>query len=171
MKININIMRIINLFRPIAFFIPVVAIVSLSISGCSSELESGNDSSGDSLSIKEINAERGDACDCISSTITKIDAFTVKINSGEYKKSSDLNAALVVAMQGCMSPTGIKEADAAWSKSMSGCESFVSIRDAMMLVSQKATLLKEAEQDELLKQTGGAGGATEILNRLSNKNK
>ena len=164
-------MTIIRLYKPFAFFIPVVAIVSLSISGCSSEFESKNDSSGDSLSIEEINAERGDACDCISSTITKIDAFIVKMHSGEYKKSSDLNAALVVSMEGCMTPTGIKEADAAWSVSMSGCESFLSIREAMMSVSQTATLLKQAEQEELFKQTGGASGASEILNRLSNKDK
>jgi hypothetical protein len=40
-----------------------------------------------------------------------------------------------------------------------------------MLVSQTAALLKQAEQEELFKQTGGASGAAEILNRLSNKNK
>ena len=165
-------MKIINLFKPFAFFIPVVAIVSLSISGCSSELDSENDSSSDSLSIEELNAERGDACDCISSTMTKIDAFVVKMNSGEYKKSSDLNAALAVSMEGCMSaPTGVKEADAAWSVSMSGCESFLSLREALILVNQTANLLKEAEQEELLKQTGGASGASEMLNRLSNKDK
>jgi len=164
-------MKIIYLYKPLAFFIPVVAIVSLCISGCSSELEPGNDSSSESLSIEEINAKRGDACDCISKTVTKIDAFTVKMNSGEYKKSSDLNSALIVAMKGCMTPTGNKEADAAWSVSMSGCESFPSIRESMMLVSQTAALLKQAEQEELFKQTGGASGAAEILNRLSNKNK
>ena len=164
-------MTIIRLYKPFAFFIPVVAIVSLSISGCSSEFESKNDSSGDSLSIEEINAERGDACDCISTTITKIDAFIVKMNSGEYKKSSDLNAALGVAMEGCMTSTGNQEADAAWSEAMSGCESFLSIREAMITVSQTATLIKQAEQEELFKQTGGASGAAEILNRLSNKNK
>lgn len=164
-------MTTINLFKPNSIFILVLAIVSLSISGCSSELESENDSSGHSLSIEEINAERGDACDCISSTIIKIDAFIVKMNSGEYKKSSDLNAALVVSMEGCMTPTGIQEADAVWSLSLAGCDSFLSIREAMMSVSQTATLLKQAEQEELLKKTGGESGAAEILNRLSNKEK
>jgi len=164
-------MTIIRLFKPFAFFIPVITVVSLCIFGCSSELEPGNDSLSDRLSIEEINAKRGDACDCISNTIAKLDAFTVKMNSGEYKKSSDLNSALIVAMNGCMTPTGHQEADAAWSVSMSGCESFLSIRESMMLVSQTAALLKQAEQEELFKQTGGASGSAEILNRLSNKNK
>ena len=171
MKINFKIMTIINLFKPFAFFIPVIAIVSFSISGCSSELDSENESSSDSLSIEEINAERGDACDCVSSTLTKIDAFIVKMNSGEYKKSSDLNSALFVSMEGCMTPTGIRDADAAWSASMSGCESFLSLREALMLVTQNANLIKKAEQEELLKQTGGPSGASEMLNRLSNEDK
>ena len=164
-------MKRISLFKPFAFFIPVVTVVSLCIFGCSSELEPGNDSLSDRLSIEEINAKRGDACDCISNTIAKLDAFTLKMNSGEYKKSSDLNSALIIAMNGCMTPTGNKEADAAWSVSLSGCDSFLSIRESMMLVSETAALLKQAEQDELFKQTGGANGAAEILNRLSNKNK
>jgi len=171
MQINFNMMTIINLFKNLAICIPAVGFVALSISGCSSELESENDSSVESLSIEEINAERGDACECISSTITKIDAFIVKMNSGEYKKSSDLNVALVVAMEGCMTPTGVREADAAWSVSLSGCEAFLSIREAMMTVSQTATLLKQAEQEALLKQTGGSNGASDILKRLSNKEK
>lgn len=173
MKTNFNfyIMTILSLFKPFVFVIPVVAIVSLSISGCSSALDSGNDSSVDSTSIEDINAERGDACDCISSTLVKLDAFTVKINSGEFKTSLDLNSSLIVAIKGCMTPTGNKEADEAWTVSMTGCESFLSIREAMIVISQKATLLKQAEQEELLKQTLGDGGASQILNTLSDKKK
>ena len=78
-------MKRISLFKPFAFFIPVVTVVSLCIFGCSSELEPGNDSLSEGLSIEEINAKRGDACDCISKTVTKIDAFTVKMNSGEIR--------------------------------------------------------------------------------------
>ena len=164
-------MTITSLYRPLTFFVPVVAIVSLSIYGCSFELDDTNESSEKSKSIEQINAERGDACDCISNTLDRVDAFTVKMNSGEFTKSSDLNAALIDAMKGCMTPTGHQEADAAWSASMSGCESLLSIREAMILVSQKAAVLKQSEQEELLNQTEGNSDAAKILNRLSHKNK
>ena len=164
-------MTITSLYSPLTFFVPVVAIVSLSIYGCSFELDDTNESSEKSQSIEQINAERGDACECISNTLDRIDAFIVKMNSGEYTKSLDLNAALINAMKGCMTPTGHQEADAAWSASMSGCESFLSIREAMILVSQKAALLKQSEQEELLNQTEGNSDADKILNRLSHKKK
>jgi len=158
-----------NFYHPLTFFVPVVAIVSLSIYGCSFELDDTKESSEKNQSIEQINAERGDACDCISNTLDRLEAFTVKMNSGEYTKSSDLNAALIDAMKGCMTPTGHQEADAAWSASMSGCESFLSIRETMILVSQKAAVLRQSEQEELLNQTEGNSDADKILNRLSHK--
>jgi hypothetical protein len=164
-------MTITSLYHQLTFFVPVVAIVSLSIYGCSFDLDETNESSEKSQSIVQINAERGDACECISNTLDRIDAFIVKMNSGEYTKSLDLNAALSDAIKGCMTPTGHQEADAAWSISMSGCESFLSIREAMIIVSQKAAALKQSEQEELSNQTEGNSDAAKILNRLSHKNK
>ena len=160
-------MTMINLFKQVAVLMPCAAILLLSVSGCSSDVESITESPSDSLSIEEINAARGDACECISSTLEKVDAFSVRLNAGEYTTSSDLNSALILELEGCMTPIGNKEADAAWLVSMSGCESFLPLREAMMMVSQAAALLKQAEETEMLKQREDEFDTSKILNRLS----
>ena len=155
-----------------SFSISALAILSLSFVGCSDN-NSGENSSelSKSMSIDEINSKRGDACECIESTLEKIDAFTVKMNEGVFLTSSELNSALIVAMEGCMTPTGHKDADAAWSLSMSGCENFMTIRNSMIVVSEKAAVLKKADQDAFFKSSGGNTDASEILDRLSSKKK
>ena len=155
-----------------SFSISALAILSLSFVGCSDN-NSGENSSelSKSMSIDEINSKRGDACECIESTLEKIDAFTVKMNEGVFLTSSELNSALIVAMEGCMTPTGHKDADAAWSLSMSGCENFMTIRNSMIVVSEKAAVLKKADQDAFFKSSGGDTDASEILDRLSSKKK
>jgi|TARA_B110000093_G_scaffold182245_1_gene228349 hypothetical protein len=155
-----------------SFSISALAILSLSFVGCSDN-NSGENSSelSKSMSIDEINSKRGDACECIESTLEKIDAFTVKMNEGVFLTSSELNSALIVAMEGCMTPTGHNDADAAWSLSMSGCENFMTIRNSMIVVSEKAAVLKKADQDAFFKSSGGDTDASEILDRLSSKKK
>tara|TARA_B110000879_G_scaffold52616_1_gene74687 strand:+ start:265 stop:762 length:498 start_codon:yes stop_codon:yes gene_type:complete len=161
-----------NIMKSFSISISALAILSLSFVGCSDN-NSGENSSelSKSMSIDEINSKRGDACECIESTLEKIDAFTVKMNEGVFLTSSELNSALIVAMEGCMTPTGHKDADAAWSLSMSGCENFMTIRNSMIVVSEKAAVLKKADQDAFFKSSGGNTDASEILDRLSSKKK
>ena len=161
-----------NIMKSFSISISALAILSLSFVGCSDN-NSGENSSelSKSMSIDEINSKRGDACECIESTLEKIDAFTVKMNEGVFLTSSELNSALIVAMEGCMTPTGHKGADAAWSLSMSGCENFMTIRNSMIVVSEKAAVLKKADQDAFFKSSGGNTDASEILDRLSSKKK
>ena len=161
-----------NIMKSFSISISALAILSLSFVGCSDN-NSGENSSelSKSMSIDEINSKRGDACECIESTLEKIDAFTVKMNEGVFLTSSELNSALIVAMEGCMTPTGHNDADAAWSLSMSGCENFMTIRNSMIVVSEKAAVLKKADQDAFFKSSGGDTDASEILDRLSSKQK
>ena len=161
-----------NIMKSFSISISALAILSISFVGCLDN-NSGENSSelSNSMFIEEVNSKRGDACECIESTLEKIDAFTVKMNEGVFQTSSELNSALIVAMKGCMTPTGHKEADAAWSLSMSGCENFMSIRNSMIVVSEKAAVLKKADQDAFFKTSGGDTDASKILDRLSSKNK
>jgi hypothetical protein len=147
--------------------------VLFSVVGC--ESDSSNDASSTSSAIApneptvaEINADRGDACECVNSTLVKIDVFTEEMNAGVYKTSQDLNAGLAIAMSGCMELKNHQEADKAWSLEMSGCEAFSQVRDAMMVVRDNALVLKEAEQDQFVKEVvkENGKGASGILDRL-----
>ena len=120
------------------------------------------------LTVEEINADRGDACECIDSALLKLNAFLEVMNDAEYSTSKSLNDGLSLTMSGCMTPKGQKEADRAWSAAISKCESFEEVREAMFQVRDRAVVLKDLEQEEFVNQTKDSNGqgAEGILDRL-----
>jgi len=120
------------------------------------------------LTVEEINAKRGDACECIDSALLKLNAFLEVMTDEDYSTSKSLNDGLSLAMAGCMTPTGQKEADSAWSKAISKCDSFVQVREAMFQVREQALILKDIEQNEFANQSKDSkvDGAAGILDRL-----
>jgi len=157
------------------FFVLGSTLCLLFLSSCGTETSSSNsgalnsDEASMELTVEEINADRGDACDCVNTTLLEIDSFTGRMNAGEYTTSQDLNAGLASAMSGCMQLTGHKEADKVWSQQMSECESFSKVRQAMMKVRDKALALKNAEQEDFVKEDVNNEnniGASGVLDRL-----
>jgi hypothetical protein len=137
----------------------LVPFLCMTTIGCDAEgtaKEASQDVSTE-LTVEEMNADRGDACECIDSALLKLNAFL-----------EVMNEALSLTMSGCMTPKGQKEADHAWSAAISKCESFVEVREAMFQVRERAVVLKDLEQDEFVNQTKDSNGlgAEGILNRL-----
>ena len=115
--------------------------------------------------IEEINAERGDPCDCIDKSLLAIDLFLERMNADAFESSVELNAEFALTMQGCMQPLGHRAADLAWNQSMVGCDSFSIIREAMIMVKNFASNLKASEQASFVNSTTEEG-ANGVLNRL-----
>jgi hypothetical protein len=148
----------------------VAFIFFIATTGCgvdSTETEVLQDETKE-FTVEEINADRGDACECIDASLLKITSFVEKMDAEEFSTSQSLNLGLSIAMSGCMEIKGHREADKAWSEAMSKCESFVLIRDAMLQVRNRALVLKEREQDEFAKNIDDSNGlgVSEILDRL-----
>jgi|TARA_B110000116_G_scaffold267685_1_gene280386 hypothetical protein len=121
-------------------------------------------------SVEEINAERGDPCDCTNESLLAMDLFLNKINADAFETSVELNAELALTMRDCMQPIGHKVADIAWNASMQGCESFSIIREAMITVKNKAAELKASEQTVFINATS-TEGANGVLKRLQEEAK
>ena len=148
----------------------LVAVLCMTTIGCDAEgtAKEVSQDVATELTVEEINADRGDACECIDSALLKLNAFLEVMNDAEYSTSKSLNDGLSRTMSGCMSPKGQKEADSAWSAAIANCESFVQVREAMFQVRERAVVLKDLEQDEFVNQTKDSNGlgAEGILNRL-----
>ena len=150
----------------------VVSISFITTTGCngdSSENE-GMKHATEELTVEEINADRGDACECVDVSLLKITSFIENMDSEEvFPTSQSLNLGLVKALSGCMDTKGHREADRAWSEAMSNCESFAMVRDAMIQVRDRTLVLKEREQEEFSKNTDESNGlgVSGILDRLS----
>tara|TARA_Y100000739_G_C20441193_1_gene387914 strand:- start:32 stop:493 length:462 start_codon:yes stop_codon:yes gene_type:complete len=143
--------------------LPLIAIVAI---GCSSSLESPPEVEVVvETTVEEINAERGDPCDCIESKIEVIDAFIAEVHEGKFSTSELLNKAFSATMDGCLATLGHVEADLAWSQQLKECESFSTIRDAMIEVKNQVMLLKDNEQNEFVDDID-EGGSTEVLDKL-----
>ena len=121
-------------------------------------------------SVEEINAERGDPCDCTDESLLAMELFLNKINTDAFKTSIELNAELALTMRDCMQPIGHKAADIAWNASMQGCESFSVVREAMIEVKNTAAELKASEQSDFINTTS-TEGANGVLNRLQKEAK
>ena len=148
----------------------LVPFLCMTTIGCDAEgtaKEASQDVSTE-LTVEEMNADRGDACECIDSALLKLNAFLEVMNEAEYSTSKSLNDGLSLTMSGCMTPKGQKEADHAWSAAISKCESFVEVREAMFQVRERAVVLKDLEQEEFVNQTKDSNGqgAEGILDRL-----
>ena len=148
----------------------LVPVLCLTTIGCDAEgtaMQASQDVATE-LTVEEINADRGDACECIDSALLKLNAFLEEMNDAEYSTSKSLNDGLSLTMSGCMTPKGQKEADLAWSEAISKCESFEEVREAMFQVRERAVVLKDLAQDEFVNQTKDTNGlgAEGVLNRL-----
>ena len=142
------------------FILPIIAVTAI---GCSSSPEQNKDVV-DNRTVEEINAERGDPCDCIESKIEVLDGFISEVREGKYSTSELLNKAFTATMDGCMATLGHVEADLAWAKSLKECESFSTIRDAMIEVKNAVLTIKESEQKDFVE--GVDNEASEVLNKL-----
>lgn len=141
------------------FIIPFIAVVAI---GCSTVPESQEEVV--EKTVEEINAERGDPCECIDSKIEIIDGFIAELDEGKYSTSELLNKAFSATMDGCMATLGHLEADLAWAKSLKDCERFSVIRDAMIEVKNAVISLKESEQKKFVEDENTE--ASEVLNKL-----
>ena len=142
------------------FILPLIAVTAI---GCSSSPEQNKDAV-DNRTVEEINAERGDPCDCIESKIEVLDGFISEVREGKYSTSELLNKAFTATMDGCMATLGHVEADLAWAKSLKECESFSTIRDAIIEVKNAVLTIKESEQKDFVE--GEDNEASEVLNKL-----
>ena len=146
------------------------SIFCITTTGCDVE-DAAQEASQDvpkELTVEEINADRGDACECIDSALLNLNAFLEVMTDEEYSTSKSLNDGLSLAMSGCMAPKGQKEADRAWSAAISKCESFVQVREGMFQVRERALVLKNLEQEEFANKTKESKGvgAAGVLDRL-----
>ena len=138
----------------------LLAIVAISCS-------SGSEPSGDvpeERTVEQINAERGDPCDCIESKIEIIDGFIEEVRAEAYSTSEVLNKAFETTMDGCLATLGHVEADLAWAQQLKDCESFGEIRDAMIEVKNAVMSLKDKEETDFVEEVDA--GASEVLDKL-----
>lgn len=141
-----------------AILLPIFAVIAI---GCSTT-EDSNSEIVDTRTVEEINAERGDPCECIETKTVELDKLLASIE--EHNTSDKLKEAIASMMDGCMTTLGHVEADLAWSKSLTACESFGPLRDALIDVRNRVKILKESEQQEFVEDHGE--GASEVLNNL-----
>ena len=142
------------------FILPIIAVIAI---GCSSSPDQ-NEYTVYHRTVDEINAERGEPCDCIDSKIEVINGFISEVKEGKYSTSELLNKAFSTTMDGCMATLGHVEADLAWAKSLKECESFSAIRDAIIEVKNAVETLKESEQKKFVEEDDIE--AAEVLNKL-----
>ena len=141
----------------ILLFIAFVAI------GCSSTSESTPEVAAE-RTVEEINADRGNPCDCIESKLATLDGFIDEVKSEAFATSEILNKAFATTMDGCLATIGHVEADLAWAQQLKDCESFGAIREVMIEVKNAVMSLKDKEQSEFIE--GLDDGATEVLDKL-----
>ena len=157
-------------FKLINVSIYILGFILVTTTGCSVETTENKVSQdvAKELTVQEINADRGDACECVNASLLKINSFIEVMNGEEFSTSQSLNDGLTLAMEGCMEAKGHREADRAWSDAMAKCESFTHVRDAMLEVRKRALVLKDIEQEEFAKTTDYSKGmgAAGILDRL-----
>ena len=140
--------------------LPLIAFVAI---GCSSTSESTPEVAAE-RTVEEINADRGNPCDCIESKLATIDGFLEEVNSEAFATSEILNKAFATTMDGCLATIGHVEADLAWAQQLKDCESFGAIREVMIEVKNAVMSLKDKEQSEFIE--GLDDGATEVLDKL-----
>ena len=142
-----------------------ILLASVAIAGCSLSEAEETVAPIPEKTVEEINAERGDPCDCIDESLLAIDVFFDQMNAGAFKTSIEFNAEFSLTMQGCMQPLGHGPADVAWNSSMTECESFSVIREMMIMIQNSAEKLKVSEQEDFVSSTSDEG-ANGVLDRL-----
>lgn len=141
----------------------ILLLIAFVAIGCSSSSESTPEVAAE-RTVEEINADRGNPCDCIESKLATLDGFIDEVKSESFATSEILNKAFATTMDGCLATIGHVEADLAWAQQLKDCESFGAIREVMIEVKNAVMSLKDKEQSEFIE--GLDDGATEVLDKL-----
>ena len=141
----------------------ILLLIAFVAIGCSSSSESTPEVAAE-RTVEEINADRGNPCDCIESKLATLDGFIDEVKSESFATSEILNKAFATTMDGCLATIGHVEADLAWAQQLKDCESFGAIREVMIEVKNAVMPLKDKEQSEFIE--GLDDGATEVLDKL-----
>ena len=141
----------------------ILLLIAFVAIGCSSSSESTPEVAAE-RTVEEINADRGNPCDCIESKLTTLDGFIDEVKSEAFATSEILNKAFATTMDGCLATIGHVEADLAWAQQLKDCDSFGAIREVMIEVKNAVMSLKDKEQSEFIE--GLDEGATEVLDKL-----
>ena len=141
----------------------ILLLIAFVAIGCSSPSESTPEVTAE-RTVEEINADRGNPCDCIESKLATLDGFIDEVKSEAFATSEILNKAFATTMDGCLATIGHVEADLAWAQQLKDCESFGEIREVMIEVKNAVMSLKDKEQSEFIE--GLDDGATEVLDKL-----
>ena len=141
----------------------ILLLIAFVAIGCSSYSESTPEVAAE-RTVEEINADRGNPCDCIESKLATLDGFIDEVKSESFATSEILNKAFATTMDGCLATIGHVEADLAWAQQLKDCESFGAIREVMIEVKNAVMSLKDKEQSEFIE--GLDDGATEVLDKL-----
>ena len=61
------------------------------------------------VSIEELNAHRGDPCDCVNAKLEVIDAIQADIDAGKHTTTESLSDAINETLDGCMASVNHKK--------------------------------------------------------------
>lgn len=144
------------------FAIALISTFTLITAGCASESNDAEAPRATIADVEEINAERGNPCDCVDSKLGATEDFLTRAKAAEFATVNELNVAFAEILKGCMEPIGHKEADFVWSQKMMECANFNSIREAMISIQTVSRDIKLQEQEDF---TDGRP-ASEVLDKL-----
>ena len=142
------------------FIIPVIALLPI---GCGTDAESESLNEVVEVSIEELNAHRGDPCDCVNAKLEVIDAIQADIDAGKHTTTESLSDAINETLDGCMASVNHKEADLAWANSLKGCETFGSMVQGMANIHATLLNLKQSAEQEFVQAVEGASGVLDKL--------
>ena len=142
------------------FIIPVIALLPI---GCGTDAESESLNEVVEVSIEELNAHRGDPCDCVNAKLEVIDAIQADIDTGKHTTTESLSDAINETLDGCMASVNHKEADLAWANSLKGCETFGSMVQGMANIHATLLNLKQSAEQEFVQDVEGA---SDVLDKL-----
>ena len=142
------------------FIIPVIALLAI---GCGTDSVSESQNEAVAVSIEELNAHRGDPCDCVNAKLEVIVAIQADIDAGKHTTIESLNDAINETLDGCMASVKNKEADLAWANSLKGCETFGSMVKGMANIHATLLNLKQLDEQEFVQDVDGA---SDVLDKL-----
>ena len=142
------------------FIIPVIALLAV---GCNTDTATESHNELIEISIEDLNAHRGDPCDCVNAKLEVIDAIQTDIDAGKHTTTESLSDAINETLDGCMASVNHKEADLAWANSLKGCETFGSMVQGMANIHATLLNLKQSAEHEFVQDVEGASGVLDKL--------
>ena len=142
------------------FIIPVIALLAV---GCNTDTATESHNELIEISIEDLNAHRGDPCDCVNEKLEVIDAIQAGIDAGKHTTTDGLNEAINETIDGCMASVNHKEADLAWANSLKGCEAFGLMVQGMASIHTTLLNMKQSTEQEFIQDFEGASGVLDKL--------